>query len=119
MASLREITQEKPWVAWVAVAVLVLVAGWVLLRFTGGEASPTSVEYLTREVTIRCNETGKEWSMPRGRLEKELLLRGTPLDPSVGLTNPDTGRPTGFPVDRDEWERTIKRLNDEAARRGR
>src|SRR5690606_41679622 len=95
-----------------------LISARFLCRFAAGGASQTSIEYLTQEITIRCSETGKAWSMPRGRLEKELLLRGTPLDPSVGLKNPDSGRPTGFPADRDMWERTIKRLNNEAAEAG-
>ncbi len=118
MQALREIAREKPCVLWAAIGALVLAAVLVLVRFTAGGHAPDSIEALSQEVTIRCSETGKEWTVQRGRMERDLLLRGVPIDPSVGLPNPDTGRPTGFPADRDMWERTIKRLNNEAAEAG-
>jgi hypothetical protein len=105
--------KRKPVLVWAAIAALALAAGLFLVQFAG-RGDPNSVEHLTQEITIRCSETGDEWTVARGRMERELLLRGTPIDPTVGLVNPKTGRPTGFPVDRDEWDRTIKRLNGEA-----
>jgi hypothetical protein len=72
-----------------------------------------SLQRMTENVTIRCTETGKEWVMPRGRMEQELFGRPGPLDPSIGLTNPDTGRPTGFPVD--DWKETVERINKDKA----
>jgi hypothetical protein len=105
---IREFINKNPWLGW-AIAVLLLVAGAVVyFRF-----NPSRTEYslarMTEDVTIRCSETGKEWKMPRGRMEAELLGRSGQIDPTLGITNPDTGRPTGFPVT--EWESTVERLN--------
>lgn len=36
------------------------------------------------------------------------------LDPKVGITNPKTGKPSGFPTD-NSWEETIRRINEERA----
>jgi hypothetical protein len=42
-------------------------------------------------------------------MEKELIMRPFPVDPNQGLTNPTTGKPTGFPAD--DWKETIDRIN--------
>ncbi len=64
---------------------------------------------MTKEVTIRDRETGDEWTMTRGQMEKVLWGRPSPLNPQEGLVNPKTGKPNGFPIT--QWEETIKRIN--------
>ena len=77
---------------------------WQTRNLGGGE-----VAELSEMVTIRCRDTGKEWKLARGVMEKQLMMRTYPVNPEEGLVNPDTGKPTGFPVD--DWRRTIDRIN--------
>jgi hypothetical protein len=102
---LREFINKRPMLGW-AVAVLIALGATIMFlrNLSGGETAE-----LTQMVTIRCVETGKEWTMPRGAMEKELMLRPYPVNPEEGLVNPDTGRPTGFPID--DWAVTVKRVN--------
>lgn len=112
MPSLREALNAKPWLGWGVAAVLAVIAGVVFVRsLRSGDTY--SVDRMTEEVTIKCAETGETWTMPRGRMEKELRLRSGLLDASQGLTNPNTGRPTGFPFDAGSWDETIRRINAE------
>ncbi|MEO0482268.1 MAG: hypothetical protein AAF138_01455 [Planctomycetota bacterium] len=113
MNRLREFLNSNPLIGWSAAA-LFAVAVVVLLYIRLGGNSTYSVERMTEMVTIKCTETGEEWIMPRGRMEKELRLRGGAIDASVGLTNPTTGQPTGFPFDAGSWRETVERLNREA-----
>lgn len=84
--------------------------GVVLYRvFAGG--GPDDPDRLVQDVTIRCEETGEEWEMLRGRLEQQLRRTPGQIDPEVGLINPSTGRPTGFPTDRDAWRAMVERIN--------
>ena len=110
MNSIREFVNKSPWLGWALAIVLLLGGGLMYYRLRPGAAA-YSLARMTQDVTIRCTETGKEWTMPRGRMEKELFGRSGQLDPSVGLTNPDTGRSTGFPVD--DWKETVERINAE------
>jgi hypothetical protein len=97
---------KHPKVGWgVAGGILVLA----LLVFILNRPSSETNE-LAETVTIRCRETGQEWTMTRGAMEKQLMLRSYPVNPEEGLLNPDTGRPTGFPVD--DWNKTVKMIND-------
>jgi len=92
------------------------IAGWLIVRTVVSGAPRDSVEYLSEDITIRCDETGEEWTMNRGRLERDLYTRSGVLDPSIGIPNPTTGKTTGFPVDRElEWDRVIARINAEKA----
>ena len=110
MKAIRDFINRSPWLGWALAVVLLVGAGVMYMRLRpGGQAY--SLERMTENVTIRCTETGKEWTMPRGRMEKELFGRPGPIDPSVGLANPDTGKPTGFPVD--DWKDTVERINNE------
>lgn len=110
MNSIREFINKSPWLGWALAACLLLAGGFMYMRLRPGNA-PYSLQRMTENVTIRCTETGKEWTMPRGRMEKELFGRGGQIDPAVGLINPDTGRATGFPVD--DWKETVDRINKE------
>lgn len=87
---------------------LIVFAVLAIRRLTRPE-NPYSFERLTQEVTLVCRETGEEFKMPRGRMEQMLWDRPAPIDPSVGLINPNTGRPTLFP--KNEWEDMIERIN--------
>jgi hypothetical protein len=102
---MREFLNKSPLLGWgVAAGVGVIAVVMFVRSMGGGETSE-----LTQDVTIRCSETGKEWTMPRGAMEKELMLRPYPVNPEEGLINPDTGKPTGFPVD--DWKLTVERVN--------
>lgn len=91
-------------------AVLVIM---LVYRMLGGD-TPGTPGSLTKDVTIRCAETGEEWTMSRGRLEQALYLRSGMIDPAEGLPNPTTGTPTGFPVNKSrDWDETIERINAE------
>ena len=93
----------------IALAVCLLILAILAFRRFAGSPNPYSFDRLTQEVTLVCRETGEEFTMPRGRVEQQLWQRPAPLDPTVGLTNPNTGRPTLFP--KTEWEATIDRIN--------
>lgn len=104
---LRNTLNQKPMLGWGLAAALALATAYFAYRgMSGGETSE-----LTEIVTIRCRETGKEWTMPRGAMEKQLYMRDYPVDPNEGLINPDTGKPTGFPVD--DWKKAVERINAE------
>ena len=120
LQKLREMLDRSPRVGWL-LALLFLVAG--VLLFVRLRTSPGTYSYerMSQDVRVRCSETGEEWTVMRGSMEKELLARRGKIDSSQGLTNPKTGRPTGFPIN--EWQETIDRLNREkealaASRRG-
>lgn len=105
----REFINKSPILGWTVAAVLAVLAVVLIVRnFRGGETSE-----LTETVTIRCRDTGKEWTMKRGEMEKQLMLRPYPVNPDEGLINPDTGKPTGFPVD--AWKQTVDMINAERA----
>lgn len=105
--ALRDALNQKPMLGWGLAALLALATAVLVYRgMSRGETKE-----LTQSVTIRCRETGKEWQMPRGAMEKQLYMRKYPIDPNEGLINPDTGKPTGFPVD--DWKTTIERVNAE------
>ena len=106
MSSVRNFLRQNPMLGWV-LASLLMIAGAFGLYLRLGQKSET--DQLTEIVTIRCSETGETWELPRGVMEKELYMRPYPLDPNQGLTNPHTGKPTGFPVD--AWKETTARIN--------
>lgn len=108
MAKLKELLGERTLLRISLAVCLVILAVIAVLRLTGPK-NPYSLERLTQDVTLVCRETGEEFRMPRGRMEQMLWDRPAPLDPGVGLVNPDTGRPTLFP--KSEWEQTIERIN--------
>ncbi|GAB5496021.1 MAG: hypothetical protein Phyf2KO_11010 [Phycisphaerales bacterium] len=92
---------------------VVILAGIYVVKMVTG-AEPGSAASLTQDVTIRCSETGNEWTISRGRLEQALYTRPGMLDPDEGLVNSETGKATGFPKSRKrDWDDVIARINAE------
>lgn len=108
----RRFMNSKPWLGWVFAA-LMLVVSLLLYNRLSGRGETYSVDRMSEVLTIKCAETGEEWTMSRGMMEKELRNRGASLDPSEGLTNPKTGKRTGFPFSKSSWEETVERINRE------
>ena len=108
MKKLRELMQNNPMLGWGVAALLTLGAAFML--FTRLTAKNETAQ-LTEMVTLRDSETGETWKVPRGVMEKELWLRAHPLDPNMGMLNPKTGKPTGFPID--SWKETVESINIE------
>lgn len=96
----------------VALLIGAAVAVYLVRRPGGGAESQAR---LLENITIRCSETGQEWEMPRGKMVSGLRSASAngKLDPGMGLVNPTTKKPTGFPVNREEWNALIERLNKE------
>ncbi len=107
-------TLQKPWMGGVVVALILGIAAFMYVRGRSG-AGPETAERLAQRITIKDSVTGEEWTMVRGKLIS--ALRGASangaLDPKNGVINPKTGKATGFPVDRDEWDDLIEQLNAE------
>ena len=102
----------------VLLVVAALLGVFLIFRAVTGNTDPYSRDRLSQDIKIRCEETGTEWTLNRGWMERQLRTRamapGSLIDPSVGLANPETGTPTGFPVNREgDWEQTIERINNE------
>jgi hypothetical protein len=107
---IRELLNKSAWARWLIPLLLLGAAAFVYFRGTQS-GNPYSFDQLSETVTLVCRETDEEFEMPRGRMEQDLWTRPLPLDPSVGLTNPKTGRPTLFP--KSEWEQTCERINSD------
>ena len=121
MDKIREFLNRHPAAGWGVAAVMMIIVAWSLYRMRHPDDNPYSLDRTTEMVTIKDRETGDEWQMPRGRMEQMLWDRPAPLDSTVGLQNPKTGKFTGFP--KSDWEATIDRISAErqeiAAKRGR
>jgi hypothetical protein len=113
MQRLRELMQKHAWVGWVLTLALLAVSVFFYTRLSASGGS-YSVERMTENLTIKCVETGDEWTIKRGIMEKQLRGRGSELNPLEGLPNPKTGKLTGFPKNT-EWEETVTRINKEKA----
>lgn len=109
----------------VLLVVALLLGGILIFRAVAGNSDPYSVDTLTEDITLRCTETGDEWVLNRGRMEYILRTRYNGedglVDPDEGIVNPETGTPTGFPVNKErDWDQAIERINAEkVAARGR
>jgi len=111
MNKLREILAKNPWIGWV---IAVLAIGVAVLFATGTfrQEPPDSVERLSQTVTIRCTETGKTWTMTRGRFEEMLMGMPGQIDPDKGIPSPYAdGRLTGVLVNDKDWRETVSHLN--------
>lgn len=108
---LRQFINGKPWLGWAMASVLLVLAVVMYFSLSGG-GGKYAAERMAEQVTIRCSETGDEWTITRGLLEKALRGRGDTVDPNVGIDNPKTGKPTGFPID-SSWKEMITRINKE------
>ena len=112
---MREVLRKRPWLGWGLSLVLFVVIAWLWLG-RGQSESPLSPERMQETVTIKYADTGETAQMPRGRFEKMLRDTGAKLDPSQGLVNPKTGKPTGFLFDQREWEEAVARVNEQMDR---
>lgn len=117
MNTIRELLAKKPWLGWACAAFFLALAVFVYFKRSGSD-DPYSPDRMVELVTIKFVDTGDEIQMPRGRLDKELRGRGGSLNPEEGVINPKTGKPTGFPFDKDEWSEWIARINKEKAEVG-
>ena len=108
----RDLINKKPWMGWTLAGVLFALMVFMFIR-SGKSESPYSPERMTEMVTIRFSDTGDEMTMPRGRVDKMLRERGNKLDANEGITNPKTGKPTGFIFNKKEWDEMIARINSE------
>lgn len=101
---------ERKSITLIVLGVLAVAAVAVGIRaLTSNSAS--EVQSLSAEVPVHFDDTGDEIKMNRGQIERSVLARifhPGPIDAAVGLTNPKTGKPTGFPVDRAYWDRLIE-----------
>lgn len=118
MERIRQFMRDKPWAGWI-VAILAIGAATVIIvrqNQAQGRFTPASMQ---EYVTIKYMDTGDEERIPRGRVDKMLREQNSgKLDPSQGLTNPKTGQPTGFIIDKEDWEAWIKRINEDRERLG-
>src|SRR5678815_2321109 len=103
MNRIREFLNSKPWLGWVLAVAFLGLSIILYYRISGG-GETYSVERMSEMVTLKCAETGEEWEMSRGMMERELRSRAGSLDSSQGIINPKTGKPTGFPFRKSEWE---------------
>ncbi|MEQ8771128.1 MAG: hypothetical protein RIB60_11540 [Phycisphaerales bacterium] len=108
---LREVINSKPWLGWAVAGVAIAIGAFVLIRNLTTQ-EPDSVERRSQEVTIRCTETGTEWTMNRGEFERLLMTIPGEIDPSKGIPSPYAeGRLTGVLVDKDDWTEAVERIN--------
>ena len=110
---IREFINKSPWMGWAFAALLLGATVFFFLRSRSGGSDPYSPARMTEMVTIRFTDTDDEITMPRGTMDKELRRQGDKLDPTKGITNPKTGKPTGFLFDKEEWDAMIARINKE------
>ncbi len=108
--SARDLLNQKPWIGYLVV-VLVLAAVAYAYWALAGTGGVRDTKRLGEIVTIKDAETGEEWTVVRGKMELELIQRSADeeLSPKIGLSNPKTGKLTGFPVD-GSWEETVYRI---------
>jgi hypothetical protein len=109
---IREFVNKRPWLGW-AVAGVMFVGSYFVYRQLSGKNDPYNVDRMSETVTLKCVETGDEWEMSRGQMELELRERPGMVQATAGLRNPKTGKYTGFPFSKGEWEETLARLNRE------
>jgi len=108
---LRDTLNQKPMLGWTFAGIFLVAAAVLVLR-SGGSNAPDSHERRSQQVTIRCTETGNEWTMNRGQFERLLLTQNGMIDPTKGIPSEFAdGRPTGVLVDKSDWEETVKRIN--------
>ena len=117
MNTIRELLAKNPWIGWIFAAMVLGLAVFIYMKRSGSD-DPYSPDRMVELVTIKFVDTGDEIQIPRGRLDKELRGRGGSLNPEEGIINPKTGKPTGFPFDKDEWSEWIARINQEKTEAG-
>ncbi len=114
MANVRELINKKPWLGWSVAGAAMCVAAYFAWRSNSVKGEYTT-ERMTQNVTIRFTDTGDTMEIARGRLMRDLMMTGGPLDPTKGIINPKTNQPTGFPFDKADWETMVKQINRDSA----
>jgi hypothetical protein len=112
LSRFREFVNKSPWLGWILAAVLLAVSVVFFMRGQRG-TDPYSPGRMQETVTIRFTDTNDEMTMTRGQMDRDLRKSGPKLDPSVGIINPKTGKPTGFLFNKSEWDEMITRINRE------
>ncbi|MFG0304769.1 MAG: hypothetical protein ACF8Q5_01000 [Phycisphaerales bacterium JB040] len=112
MAGIRSVLSNNPKIGWGVAGVFFLVAAALLVIQMRGSGPADSIERRSEEVTLRCTETGEEWTMTRGQFERNLLLYEGELSEDGMLPSPPAdGRLTAILVDRSDWRETVERIN--------
>lgn len=108
---LDKLQERYPAVTWVVVGLLLLGGAFFILRQMRAGAGRDD---LGADIVIRFEDTGDETTMSRGRLERTVLemAMNEAVDPAKGLNNPKTGKPTGFPVNREYWNTIVAGANE-------
>lgn len=109
---MRDVLNKYPWLGWVIALLLLGLSIWLYVARTRG-AGDYDPDRMKDMLTIRYTDTDEVEKIPRGRLDQMLRRSGDSLDPTKGIINPKTGKPTGFLVDEDEWTTMIERINRE------
>src|SRR2546423_986391 len=113
LGGFRSFLNKSPWAGWALAGVLLCVAVFFYIRSRSAGADPYSPARMQEMVTIHYTDTDEEETIPRGRLDKELRQQGDHLDPSKGIINKKTGKPTGFLIAKQDWDEMIARINTE------
>src|SRR4051794_954566 len=103
MPNIREFINKSSWMGWALAGILLAASVVIYVRGQHSE-DPYSPDRMKEMVTIKFTDTNEEVSMPRGQMDRELRRSGEKLDPSAGILNPKTGKRTGFPFNKSEWE---------------
>ena len=107
---LAKIRERSPALLWIIIVVLLAAGGLLMAR---RPASQSAQQDMASHIVIRFEDTGDEIKMVRGMFERQMMARGIagPVNPAEGITNPTTGKPTGFPVDKEYWEGLVRAAN--------
>ena len=119
MPSLREQLNARPWLGWAFAGAVLVAAFFMYLRMRPSDEGALSGDSLTEEVTVKFTDTGETVTMLRGRLTRELLGKNGKIDPTEGIVNPKTGKPSGILVSDKQWKKLVAEINalkDEAAK---
>lgn len=116
MANIRGLLANNPKVGW-GVAVVCFIAAVTVLFVRLQSAGPAdSQARLSQNVTLRCTETGEEWTMNRGQFELSLLTYTGVLSEDGMFPSPHAeGRLTAVLIDKADWKETVGRINAEKA----
>ena len=110
--SIRDTINQKPWLGWTLAGAFLAVGLGYILWDRSSNRGAYSGERLQEIVTVKFTDDGSTMQIPRGRIEKMLAERPE-LKESEGITNPKTGKPTGFLYNEAEWKEMIARLKVE------